>query len=144
MTQLTNDYIYEIIGNQQIPYGEDIVIGAGAGLTAQNGYPVKGQSHRVIKNGTASAALVMKSILSLDNPQLVIIINDDPTNAVNVFPFKAFGVGATDTTETINGGSAGFAIAAVTAAVFWSSVVQTKRKGSGTTNTLNWSAATFS
>lgn len=143
MTQLTNDYIYEIIGNQQIPYGEDIVIGTGAGTTAQTGYPVKGQSHRIIACGTASAALVMKSIMSLDNPQLVILINDS-TQTVVVFPFKAFGGGAIDTTENINGVATGFSIATLTSAVFWSSVVQTKRKGGPTVNSLNWSAATFS
>lgn len=144
MTQLTNDYIYEIIGNQQIPYGEDIMIPAGAGTTQQTGYPVKGQSHRIMNvgTGTASAALVMKSILSLDNPQLVILINDS-TQTVVVFPFKAFGVGAIDTAETINGG-ASLSIPTLTSAVFWSSVVQTKRKGGPTVNTLNWSAATFS
>lgn len=144
MTQLTNDYIYEIIGNQQFPYGEDIVIGTGA-ATTQTGaaYPIKSQCHRIISCGTSGAALMMRSILSLDNPQLVILINDS-ANSVNIFPFKAFGVGAIDTAENINGAATAFPVGSLTSAVFWASLVQTKRKGSATVNALNWSAATFS
>jgi hypothetical protein len=141
MTQITNDYIYEVSGNQGFFFGDDLFIPAGAGTTAVAGVPLKGQAHRIIANKTANAALTLKSILSNDNPQIVIVVNDDPTNAVKVFPFT----GGTDTGENINGVNTGFTIGAVTSAVFWSSLVQTKRKGgSGGANALNWSAATFS
>lgn len=139
MTQVTNDYIYEICGNQQFPQGEDIALFAGAGTTALTGYPVKGQVHRIISNPGATSALVMKSILSLDNPQLVILINDS-ANAVVVFPFAA--KQAPDNAETVNGG-ASFTLASLSTGVFWSSVVQTKRKGGPVVNALNWSAASF-
>jgi hypothetical protein len=147
MTQLTNDYIYEISGSQGFFFGDDIFIGAGAGTTISNGIALKGQAHRIVNNGvnvTANASLQLKSILSNDNPQLVIVINDS-NQAVVVFPFKAVAGGAADTAENINGAQTGFSIAATTSAVFWSSLVQTKRKGgSGGANSLNWSAATFS
>jgi hypothetical protein len=141
MTQLTNDYIYEIMGTQGYPCGEDIFLFAGAGTTAATGYAVRDQVHRVITS-IANAALTMKSILTNDAPQLVVIINDS-AQTIKIFPYTG---GTVDTTETINGATTGFSIATVTTAVFFSSLVAIKRKGGSgsTTPALNWSAATFS
>ena len=142
MTALTNDYIWEIMVVQGFTAGDDIVIGAGAPTTITNGPVVKGQLHRVIANGTAGGAIQMRSILSNDNPQFVVIVNDS-ANSVNVFPFKATAAGATDTAENINGAQSAFAIASNAAAAFFCSLAQIKRKGQSTPNALNWSAATF-
>lgn len=145
MTTQTNDYIWEIMGTQGYAAGDDIVIGAGASTTITSpppGFVLKGQLHRVTVNGTANAAIQLRSILSNDNPQLVILVNDSAA-AVVVFPFKAIGSGATDTAENVNGAQTGLSVAAGATAVFFSSLAQTKRKGSGTANTLNWSASVF-
>ena len=142
MTALTNDYIWEIMGTQGYTAGDDIVIGAGAPTTITNGPSIKGQLHRVIVNGTAGGAVQMRSILSNDNPQVVVIVNDS-ANSINVFPYKAIGAGATDTTENINGGQAAFAVASNQSACFFASLAQIKRKGQSTPNALNWSAAVF-
>lgn len=91
----------------------------------------------------ANAALVMKSILSNDNPGMVFLINDS-ANTVVVFPFKSFAAGAPDTGESMNGvANASFSITAGNAAIFVASVVQAKRKGGsqGSTPAVNWSAA---
>ena len=146
MTQITNDYIYEILGTQGFAFGDDIFIPSGASTTEATAIPIKSQCHRIIANGTSTAALAMKSILSNDNPQIVVIINEDPTNGVAIFPFKATASGAVDTAETINGVTTAFTLAAATTAVFFSSLVMIKLKGgkNSTTPALNWSAATFS
>ena len=145
MTALTNDSIWEIMGTQGYTAGDDIVIPAGASTTITSPPPgtvLRGQLHRVTVNATANAAVQMRSILSNDNPQVVVVVNDS-TNAIVLFPFKAIGAGATDTAENINGGQGGFTVASNASAVLFASLAQTKRKGSGTANTLNWSAATF-
>lgn len=144
MSTLNNDYLLEQLAAQGFPQGEEIFLPTGSLTTQQGGYPVKGQCHHITFCNVASAALVLKSILSNDNPGMVFLINDS-ANTVVVFPFKSFGTGATDTTETVNGG-ASFSVTASNAAIFIASLVQTKRKGgsSGTTPALNWSAALLS
>lgn len=143
MSALNNDYLYEILGGQGFAAGDDIVLPAGSGTTqATAGVIVKGQLHRVTVS-IANAAMLLKSVLSNDNPQLVFVINDTP-NTVQVFPYKAVAAGAVDTGEAMNGvANAGFSITANNAAIFVSSLVQPKRKGgaSGSTPALNWSAA---
>jgi len=146
MSALNNDYLYEILGSQGFAAGDDIALPAGSGTTqATASIVAKGQLHRVTVS-IASAAILLKSVLSNDNPQIVFIINDTG-NTVQVFPYKAIGAGATDTGEAMNGvANAAFSITANNAAIFVSSLVQPKRKGgsSGSTPALNWSAALLS
>lgn len=144
MSTLNNDYILEQLAVQGFVQGEEIYLPTGSLTTQQGGYPVKGQLHHITFCNVANASLVMKSIMSNDNPGMVFLINDS-ANTVVVFPFKAFGTGATDTAETVNGG-ASFSVTSNNAAVFISSLVQPKRKGgsSGSTPSLNWVAALLS
>lgn len=142
MTQITNDYIYEICGGQGFSEGDNISLFAGAGLTASTGYPIRAQLHRVT-TAIANAALVLPSIMTnADNAPLIIIVNDS-AQTVKVFPFLG---PSPDNTENINGVATGFSITSVTSAVFFASLVQLKRKGGSgsTTPALNWSAALFS
>ena len=144
MSAQNNDFLYDQLGNQGFAAGEEIYLFAGAPTSQQAAYPIKSQLHRVILNAVANASLVLKSILSNDNPGMVFIINDG-ANSVVVFPFKAFGGGATDTAETINGG-ASFSITAGNAAVLIASTPQTRRKGGvgSSAPPLNWQAALLS
>lgn len=142
MSQINNDYLIEQLANQGFTFGEEIALFAGAGTTAVTGYPVKDQCHHVTTCSVASAALVLKSIMSNDNPGMVFIVNDS-ANTIVVFPFKASAAGAVDNVELINGATGGFAITSLNSAIFTASLVQQKRKGGagGTTPELNWSAA---
>ncbi len=139
MSQALNDYLYEILGTQGFPFGEDIALFAGASTTIGGAYPIKSQCHRITQNAVANAALALKSILSNENPQLVFLINEAP-NTVVIFPFKAIAAGAIDTAETVNGAQTGISLTTLNAAIFVSSLVQVKRKGGATGLTLNWSA----
>lgn len=141
MTQANNDFAYEQMGLQGFQAADEIYIFAGAPTSQQAAGAIKGQMHRIVANGTANASLALKSILSSDNPGLVILFNDAPSNSVVVFPFKAFGAGATDTAETINGG-ASFTVSAGNFAIFIATPIATKRKG-GTASTLNWQAQLY-
>jgi hypothetical protein len=136
MTALTNDAILEILSEDGWPVSDDIFIPAGAGTTQAAGLPVKGSCHRVAGNGTATAALTLKSVKSGEAPSMVWIINDDPTNSVKVFCAAG---------DSMNGaGNGSLTIAAVTAAVFARVPAQVKRKG-GTSGggTLDWRASTI-
>jgi hypothetical protein len=144
MSQQNNDYLFEILGTQGFTSGEDIMLFAGAPTSQQGAYPIKGQMHRIVACSVANASLVLKSVLSNDNPQLVFLINDSP-NTLVVFPFKSFAAGSPpDVGESVNGVVNGsFSLTSLNAAIFVSSLVQSKRKGgsSGITPALNWSAA---
>jgi hypothetical protein len=140
MSQATNDYLYEILGTQGFPFGEDLAFFAGASITIGGAYPIKSQCHRIVQNAVANAALMLKSILSNDNPQLVFLINESPNTAV-IFPFKNFAAGAIDTTETVNGVQTGFSLTTLNSVILVSSLVQVKRKGGSQVATLNWSAS---
>jgi hypothetical protein len=143
MSALNNDYLIEQLANQGFSESENIFIPASAPTTQQPAGPVKGQFHRIVANGTSGASLMLKSILSNDNPGMVWLVNDSANN-VSVFPFKNFAGGATDTGESMNGvANASFSVTAGNAAIFIASLVHPKRKGgtSGSTPSLNWSAA---
>lgn len=143
MSQAINDAAFEQWGLQGYTAGDEIWIGAGAPTSQQAALPIKGQMHRIIACGTNGASLVLKSILSSDNPGVVIIFNDT-LNGVAVFPFKAFGTGAIDTTESMNGTqNASFTVSPISYAIFVASPVAVKRKG-GATPLVNWSAVLVS
>src|SRR6516162_9635813 len=85
MAQLTNDALYELLAQWGDPVGDDLFFFAGS-PTSQGAGPVKSWMHRIVVNNVANAALTMKSILSLDAPSMVFLINDG-AQSCNVFPF---------------------------------------------------------
>lgn len=136
MAQLTNDALYEILAADAWPIGDDIYLFAGAPTSQSGGGPVKGCVHRIVLNNQAAAALVMKSILSNDCPQMVWILNDG-AQAAAVFCFPG---------EKMNGSANGsFSVTAGNAAVFAAIPTQIKRKGGGSGGgTLDWRPALIS
>jgi hypothetical protein len=138
MTQQTNDALMEVLSEDGWPVGDEIFIGTGAGTTQAAGIPVRGAAHRVMQlgAGTASAAVVMKSIKSQEAPSMVWLINDS-AQAVAVF------CAAGDSMAGAANGS--FSLTAGNAAVFCRIPAQIKRKG-GTSGggTIDWRPALIS
>ena len=133
MSQLNNDALLEILSEDGWPQGDEFQIFAGAGTTQAAALRLKSASHRVVKNLTANAALVLGQISSGEPPSMAWVINDSG-NTVNVFCWPG---------ESMNGvANASFAVTAGNAAVFFRVPAQIKRKG-GTSGggSLNWSSA---
>lgn len=79
------------------------------------------QVHRFIKVAATGTA-VLPSLLSLEAPTLLFVINDDPTNALLVWPFG---------TETKNGANSAFSVTAGLSAIFIAVVAAKTAKGGG-------------
>ena len=136
MAQVTNDALLEALAADGWPLGDEVFIGGAGGTTQAAGLSFKSAAHRVIANGTVSAAMTLKSLLSNEVPGIVWLINDS-ANTVAVFCFAG---------EKMNGvANASFAVTAGNAAVFIPIPVQIKRKGGASGGaTLNWSAVLIS
>jgi hypothetical protein len=133
MSQLNNDALLEILSEDGWPQGDEFQIFSGAGTTQAAGLRFKSASHRVVKNLTANAAIVLGSIQTGEAPSMAWLINDSG-NTVNVFCAPG---------ENMNGvANSSFAVTAGNAAVLFRVPMQIKRKG-GTSGggSLNWSAA---
>jgi hypothetical protein len=133
MAALTNDALLEALAADGWPVGDEVFIPAAAGTTQAAGLPFKSAAHRVTANGTASASMTLKSLLSNEAPGLVWLINDS-ANTVAVFPFAG--------EKMIGVANASFLVTAGNAAVFVAIPVQIKRKG-GTSGggTTDWRAS---
>src|SRR5258708_34961232 len=136
MAQLTSDALLEALAADGWPVGDEVFIGGAGGTTQAAGLPFKSAAHRVTANGTASAAMTLKSLLSNEAPGLVWLINDS-ANTIAVFCFAG---------EKMNGvANASFAVTAGNSAIFVAVPTQIKRKGGASGGaTLDWRSALIS
>jgi hypothetical protein len=133
MSQATNDSLLEALSADGWPLGDEVFIPAGAGVTQAAGLPFKSSAQRVTGNGTANAAMTLKSLVSNEASGVFWLINDSANN-VAVFPFSG------EKMNTVL--NAAFSVTAGNAAIFVPTPTQIKRKG-GTSGggSLNWAAA---
>jgi len=133
VTQLTNDALYEQLGSDGYAVGDDIFIFAGAPIVQAGAVAVKAQVHRVVKNLTVNAALIMRSKLTNDAPPFAWLLNDG-ANDIRVYAFVG---------ELMNGTLNNFfTVTAGNAALFVGIPTQLKRKGGFVVaGTLDWRPA---
>lgn len=131
---VANDALLINLGQNDFPVFDDLV----ASATTQNlATKCVSQVNRFIKV-VASGAAVLPSLVSLEAPNMIFVINDDPSDALSVFPAPG---------ETINalGVNAAFTgIAAGTSAIFIAVVAAKAAKGGGIVPgsfANNWRAA---
>jgi hypothetical protein len=121
----------EALGLDGYNFGDDLFIGSGAPIVQAGAVAIKASAHRVAKNLTANAALILRSLLSNEYGGSLVWIVNDSTNDIRVYPFVG---------ENLNGAANSFlTVTAGNAAVLMRIPTQTKR-GGGTFGggTLDW------
>jgi hypothetical protein len=119
---VANDALLLNLGLNGFPIVDDMVAATAAASTATR---LLGQVNRFIKVSAANNLCALPSLLSLEAPTLIFVINDDPANGLKVQPF------GTETIQGVNAASA--AIAAGTSMIFVAVVAAKTAKGGGIT-----------
>lgn len=135
---LNADIMQAVALNDLAPLNDNIsaLFATGAGAQAQ-GIRIYGVVNRIVKS-VATGAVILPSVVSMEAPPLVIVLNDSP-NSINVGAAAGEQMNGVATTSSFGAGIV--TIAAAGAGIFFRSGSPAGIGGVGTASQLNWHGA---